>query len=599
MVSLGNIMGKMMGGVTSGWLFLSYDLDTGDITAVRRVAKDDPQWADWNRFVNEQVDRCFAIPTRIPNERVYAFSFAKLDSIPYLNGESNNHFIEFVSKSVPVYQLGIFECGYAKSIGVDPTRLRNDERNYDGYNEYVAGLRTGCDLALFEQTVQTDSKNYGLLYDLVDRYTDMPEITERQIELLNGHPSGLRIFSVLEELFCSSDYADQMKDVMDYDSLIYTPVASRKGIHYLRAELEKFDISTGRKLADDPQRERKVMELTLYIRRYEIRRDWVSRGPEREWFTACVERLTNAETIAREIRNFACVPTLTRTQLQYLVRMGTTSETLFQSGIMGDVIMETPYFKEFFGMDMAGTIGRTIEKLDRLVIDAARLVIDSSLKWLCDVIEDDSESEETRRMALEKIPQVEGYLSNLDTFIIGLDKAEHTKSGTGWIDAFHQELDKVAARFSTIRLQMDEDSVPVSDGKEVYRLLTAGGTDMESCERMVEILVEKAEDIPYPILSHCISILFSSPFGQVPENRKPVMQTLTEGGTPNPFQQLSGAAEYRKIQKELRSMNEEMEEKKRTERRIQNEINDLYDKINNSKTAIRKLHGILAKPSAT
>ena len=87
MMKLGNILDKMKGSRNPAWLFLSYDLDNSRITAVRRVAQDAPVWADWNQFVKEQVERCFKDISNIPNERVYAFRFDNLESIPYLQGE--------------------------------------------------------------------------------------------------------------------------------------------------------------------------------------------------------------------------------------------------------------------------------------------------------------------------------------------------------------------------------------------------------------------------------------------------------------------------------------------------------------------------------
>lgn len=199
-MKLGNILDKMKGSRNPAWLFLSYDLDNSRITAVRRVAQDAPVWADWNQFVKEQVERCFKDISNIPNERVYAFRFDNLESIPYLQGENNNHYIEFVSRTVPSYQLGILECAFALEKGILPTELRKNPENYDTYTEYVANLQMDQDMELFKRTVRNDSENYELLYDLVARYTDVPEITQEQIGILNDSPCGLRVFSVLEEL---------------------------------------------------------------------------------------------------------------------------------------------------------------------------------------------------------------------------------------------------------------------------------------------------------------------------------------------------------------------------------------------------------------
>lgn len=85
---------------------------------------------------------------------------------------------------------------------------------------------------------------------------------------------------------------------------------------------------------------------------------------------------------------------LTRAQLQYLMRTGTTAETLSRSGIMGDVIMETPFFHESFGLDLSQVQGRKIEPLDQMLIDATCLVIESSLEWLKEVAVHPDETQE-------------------------------------------------------------------------------------------------------------------------------------------------------------------------------------------------------------
>lgn len=594
MVHFGNILEKVSGNRNPGWLFLSYNLDSGEITAVRRVAKNDPQWADWNKFVYEQVDRCFIDPARIPNERVYAFSFNKLESIPYLTGENNNHYIDFVSRSVPVYQLGILECGYAKSMGIEPTMLRADADNYNTYNEYVCDLQMQSDMALFKETVQADSENYELLYDLVARYTDVPEITGQQIEFLNTSPTGLRIFSVLEELFKSSEYVEQTLDFDNYEELLYTPLAQRQGVHYLKAELVKFDITSGRILADDPFKDKKVLELTLYIRRFEIKPDWETYGPEREWFSACVARMTDSETIAREFRNFSYLPALTRTQIQYLVRMGTTAETLFSSGIMGDVIMETPFFRDFFGLDLSGIQGRKLEMIDHLVIDSERMVVDSSLQWLRHVVSDPDETEVTRSMAIEKIPEVEGYLQLIDEFITRSENTVDSESEEELLAELRDAAVKVAEHYTMHHYEDSGNGISLPAENEILQILSTDRQNTALSEKQAELLLEFAGMLPVCFLTRCLTGFNSHAYGQLPENKNLSMPFLLIQRTlSTSLQKLSLTVECRRMQYDLERMSTEMEDKKRTERRIQNEINDLYDKINDCKADIRQVQRLL------
>ena len=138
--------------------------------------------------------------------------------------------------------------------------------------------------------------------------------------------------------------------------------------------------------------------------------------------------MSDAEMVARELQNFAYIPALTRAQLQYLMRTGTTAETLSRSGIMGDVIMETPFFHESFGLDLSQVQGRKIEPLDQMLIDATCLVIESSLEWLKEVAVHPDETQETRLMAEREIPEVEQYLSSAKQVALELGRTLHAKS---------------------------------------------------------------------------------------------------------------------------------------------------------------------------
>lgn len=580
----------MKTGRTPAWLFLSYDLDKGNITAVRRVAKASQQWADWNVFVSEQVDRCLTNSLEIPNERVYAFSFNDLDSIPFLQGDNNNHYIDFVSKSVPVYQLGILECAFAMEKNIPPTELRLSPENYDAYTEYVSGIQQKLDMEVFRQTVRTDSGNYELLYELVARYTDIPDITEQQVEILNASPAGLRIFSVLEEILSSSEYVIGLLDLDSYDSLVHTPVDRRTGIHYLKAELEKFDYSTGRKgQQDDLEKDKKILELTLFIRRFEIKRDWEAYGPDREWFSACIARMSDAETIACEIRNFSYLPALTRAQIQYLMRTGTSAETLFRSGIMGDVIMETPFFRQSFGLDLTQIGERKLDALDGLVIESQRIVVESSLKWLIEVKDNPEETDEVRDMAAAKIPKVEGYLQQIDGFINESRKVSHMDSEQDVLNVFREALEKASGYFALHPYESVEGTVlPVEN--EVVHVLSANPADTALSEKMADALLGYVDRLPNGLLARCKSAFCSHVYGQLPVNHDlTVGHLLCKDNLETSLQKLAVAVECSRMSNQMDRMAEDLAEKRRTERRIQKEINDLYDRIEDCKSRIASL----------
>ena len=591
-MKLGNILDKMKGSRNPAWLFLSYDLDNSRITAVRRVAQDAPVWADWNQFVKEQVERCFKDISNIPNERVYAFRFDNLESIPYLQGENNNHYIEFVSRTVPSYQLGILECAFALEKGILPTELRKNPENYDTYTEYVANLQMDQDMELFKRTVRNDSENYELLYDLVARYTDVPEITQEQIGILNDSPCGLRVFSVLEELLKSSEYVQNTLDFDSYESLIYTPVAERNGLHYLKAELDKFDYASGRKGEGDPEKRKKILELTLFIRRFEITRNWEDHNIDREWFSACIARMSDAEMVARELQNFAYIPALTRAQLQYLMRTGTTAETLSRSGIMGDVIMETPFFHESFGLDLSQVQGRKIEPLDQMLIDATCLVIESSLEWLKEVAVHPDETQETRLMAEREIPEVEQYLSSAKQVALELGRTLHAKSEQDILTGFGKVLES-AASFYTSHLYDGAGDNPQIDS-EIIEIMSSKPADTELSEKMAALLVEYVDRLPVHLLSRCQTVFSSQVYGQLPIHHDMSLgKLLQKTELQSPLQRLGVGIECRKLSQDRDSMEVELKEKKRTERRIQKEINDLSDRIGECSEGINRLKSLM------
>mgnify|MGYP000037277792 CR=1 FL=1 len=122
------------------------------------------------------------------------------------------------------------------------------------------------------------------------------------------------MFSVLEELLKSSEYVQNTLDFDSYESLIYTPVAERNGLHYLKAELDKFDYASGRKGEGDPEKRKKILELTLFIRRFEITRNWEDHNIDREWFSACIARYVgcgDGSTRVAELRLYPGTDTCT------------------------------------------------------------------------------------------------------------------------------------------------------------------------------------------------------------------------------------------------------------------------------------------------
>ena len=194
-----------------------------------------------------------------------------------------------------------------------------------------------------------------------------------------------------------------------------------------------------------------------------------------EWFSACIARMSDAEMVARELQNFAYIPALTRAQLQYLMRTGTTAETLSRSGIMGDVIMETPFFHESFGLDLSQVQGRKIEPLDQMLIDATCLVIESSLEWLKEVAVHPDETQETRLMAEREIPEVEQYLSSAKQVALELGRTLHAKSEQDILTGFGKVLES-AASFYTSHLYDGAGDNPQIDS-EIIEIMSSKPAD--------------------------------------------------------------------------------------------------------------------------
>ena len=386
-----------------------------------------------------------------------------------------------------------------------------------------------------------------------------------------------------------------MQNTLDFDSsesLIYTPVAERNGLHYLKAELDKFDYASGRKGEGDPEKRKKILELTLFIRRFEITRNWEDHNIDREWFSACIARMSDAEMVARELQNFAYIPALTRAQLQYLMRTGTTAETLSRSGIMGDVIMETPFFHESFGLDLSQVQGRKIEPLDQMLIDATCLVIESSLEWLKEVAVHPDETQETRLMAEREIPEVEQYLSSAKQVALELGRTLHAKSEQDILTGFGKVLES-AASFYTSHLYDGAGDNPQIDS-EIIEIMSSKPADTELSEKMAALLVEYVDRLPVHLLSRCQTVFSSQVYGQLPIHHDMSLgKLLQKTELESSLQRLGVGIECRKLSQDRDSMEVELKEKKRTERRIQKEINDLSDRIGECSEGINRLKSLM------
>lgn len=590
--SFTNILDKVTGAKDAAWLFLSYDFDRQNITSVRRVRKDDTLWSDWNKFVREQVDRCMKDIVDIPNEKVYAFSFPKLENIPYLNGENNNHYIQFVSKSVPVYQLGILECAYALAKDIKPTELRANEANYDGYNAYFMELKLKRDMEVFSRTMKEDSENYDLLCELVDRYTDVPEITEKQLEILNASPSGLKVFSVLEWLFKDSDYVQMTLNYDDYDSLVSVPVALRKDVHYLRAEIEKIDVESGKIALDERTKNKRIMELTLFIRKFDIKQNWEKEGIDRSWFSASIARLFDANSVARELKNFQYVPALTKSQLQYLIRTGTKADTLCNSGIMGDVVMATPFFKENYGIDLSLLGTRQLEKIDYLMIEATSMVVQNSLDWLHRVV--DEKDGEEKDMAEKKLHEVNGFMEHIQKVISGMKNSGEEQDGSNVLDELKKALDNIVEHCRKFPLNDCSAATDVQAADDAWRILAARVSDKVVFDKETEMVVQYAQDLPVGFLEFVLNrfIETAKKEGWI-DGLPPLSLLMEKEKLDDHLQILQVIVEYAKMKRQLTEWNEEMAEKKKTERRIQLEVNELFDKINVNKKGLDKLKSLI------
>jgi len=369
-------------------------------------------------------------------------------------------------------------------------------------------------------------------------------------------------------------------------------VAERNGLHYLKAELDKFDYASGRKGEGDPEKRKKILELTLFIRRFEITRNWEDHNIDREWFSACIARMSDAEMVARELQNFAYIPALTRAQLQYLMRTGTTAETLSRSGIMGDVIMETPFFHESFGLDLSQVQGRKIEPLDQMLIDATCLVIESSLEWLKEVAVHPDETQETRLMAEREIPEVEQYLSSAKQVALELGRTLHAKSEQDILTGFGKVLES-AASFYTSHLYDGAGDNPQIDS-EIIEIMSSKPADTELSEKMAALLVEYVDRLPVHLLSRCQTVFSSQVYGQLPIHHDMSLgKLLQKTELESSLQRLGVGIECRKLSQDRDSMEVELKEKKRTERRIQKEINDLSDRIGECSEGINRLKSLM------
>lgn len=567
-----NLISSLWSKGTPGWLFLAFDLDAQQIRDVRRVAAADKQWSDWNNFVEEQVARALQDLLHLPNERIYAFSCPSLERIPLISGADNNHFIEVVRQFKPTYQLTLLEAAYAIEQGIRPTELRSSDEHYNAYADYVAGLQSKRDWLRFVQTVDEDSHNYAQLYDLAYRYSDDEAMVQQQIDYLNKSMAGLRIFSVLEDVYRSSDYVQHHFKWNDYEALIRTPVQVRTGLHYLKAELDKVDLQAGRIFTDCPDREERLLELTLYIRRLEIPSRWRKEGPERPWLSACLARLTDVDSISRELVNFGASPLLTRTQLQYLIRTGTTDETLYQSGIMRNVVMKTRFFQEQFGFDLAGCAERKLDNVDMIIIAAGARVIQEEY----DRVAADTELPDQE----EQLQWLEAALDTYQSYLTDDTSEPDQPEPSDWSEKlarFDASLEG-AARYYRLHPFAQQGDFG-SESQEALAILEEELSD-DQVETLLEHVVHMQRSLPVEYLLIIRGLVLETHYGKREEFTYKLREELRKAKCPlEPFYALSVYLFVQKGQQHLEDLQKELAEKQETERRINREINELYRNI--------------------
>ena len=173
-----------------------------------------------------------------------------------------------------------------------------------------------------------------------------------------------------------------------------------------------------------------------------------------------------------------------------------------------------------------------------------------------------------------------------------LGRTLHAKSEQDILTGFGKVLES-AASFYTSHLYDGAGDNPQIDS-EIIEIMSSKPADTELSEKMAALLVEYVDRLPVHLLSRCQTVFSSQVYGQLPIHHDMSLgKLLQKTELESSLQRLGVGIECRKLSQDRDSMEVELKEKKRTERRIQKEINDLSDRIGECSEGINRLKSLM------
>ena len=556
-----------------GYLFISFLMDEQRIVSVWRNRKGDGEHT-FKEFIESQIARTDRDSFN-PDMRFYQFYYSDMRVVPLISSD-NSYFVDFVSDKEPEINISFLEGLFLLQRGLTPTELLQDEPAYiDELNTFIEEQNEKEDMLRWKnEIVKTPQEtDYELLGDLILKYAYKPSVTEEQIQLLNSENTALRIFHTMREYFEQTDYIFHGWDMNDFKYLIHVPTGERTPLHIIRAELFKVIDFADTKPTDSPERDKMLFELNIFLSYLDVEEGWEERPIPDLWKKIACSCMKDVASAADSISSFQYIAEITEEQINYLLRTGTTPRTLVQSGIMGNVITHTKFFKEKYGLKLEKLDHLDLSPVDSLIIDSLYLLANEVLN---NAGKEGNEGTETRAVQ-DSIQAIEGFRKRCTD-----EKAEIKRRRN--LNQLEQLLDKMAEKAKDPDAQAED--LLLYDGETFEDLIRANYNDTVLSEQQCRLLSSYITKIPAEIIKRTIPVFKGQDFGKLPEHQsltiEGVIKSVKEFGLTS-LHELILLIEKRQIDESISMTQKEINELNKQSLRISNQLSACEDNLERKK----------------
>ena len=553
-----------------GYLYISYLMTEQRILKVWRIDPEEQAYT-LKEFITAQMDN-IDIESFIPQIRIYQFNYQDIHVVPLISYD-NSHFKDFVSRKEPEINISLLEGIFQIRQGIEPiVPITEKSPNLEAYHAFLDEQDKKEDMLRWEQEIIHDSQStdYDLLANLVLKYEHQPQITEKQIELLNTQNTALRIFHTLREYFDQTDFIRNGWDLDNFEYLIHVPANQRTPLHIIRAELFKMVDFEYDKNNRYPDKDKKIFELNIFLSALDVVPDWENHPIPEEWKLIACSCMTDADATADAIVSFQYIPAITEEQINYLVRTGTVPSTFVHSGIMGNVFIKTPLFKTRYGLFLECFKNSEPSAMDNLIIDSLKLMA--------------TEAMERFKLENPNSPQI----STIEKTIIAVNnyrrlcerqKAKEIRERN--LNQLEQYLNKIANDYK----ELDHEETLIYDEEYLEDLIRGNHLDTELSECQCNILIAYLPRIPAEVTKKLIPVFKGQEYGKLPVHQdissiEGIEKAIKIYGI-TPLHKLALYVEKQRLDESISASDKEIDE-------LQRQIHRANERITLSETELEK-----------